>query len=69
MDKYDTIEKNQDGIELSRLIRTIYHLQYEDKQDVIAEVEIDKHIYLFYQKPYQSNADYLESFKAHLKLR
>ena len=27
----------------------------------------DKKVYMFYQAPYQSNADYLKAFKAHLK--
>ena len=34
----------------------------------MAEVETDKQVYLLYQAPYQSNADCLEAFKAHLKV-
>ena len=34
----------------------------------MASVETDKQVYLFYQLPYQLNSDYLEAFKAHLKL-
>ena len=68
MDKYDTTEIYQDRIELAKLIRTICHLQDDDKQYVMAAVETNKQVYMFYQAPYQSNADYLEKFKAHLKL-
>ena len=66
MDKYDAIETDQYGIYLDNLIRTICHLQDDDKQDVMAAVEIDKQLYMFYQAPYQSNVDYLEAFKANL---
>ena len=34
----------------------------------MAAVENNKQVYLSYQSPYYSNADYLEDFKAHLKL-
>ena len=33
-----------------------------------AAVETYKQVYLFYQAPYQSNAEYLAAFKTHLKL-
>ena len=52
MDKYDAIETYWYGIELSNLIWTIYHIQDDDKQDVMAAVEIDKQLYMFYQAPY-----------------
>ena len=68
MDKYDEIGTNQDQIDLSNMIRTICHLQEDNKQDAIAAAEKDKQVYLFYQAPYQSNQDYLEAFKEHLKV-
>ena len=68
MDKYDAIETYQCRIEISNLIQTICHLQDDNKQDAMAAVEKNKKVYLFYQVPYQSNADYLEAFKAHLKV-
>ena len=34
----------------------------------MAAVETNKQVYMVYQAPYHSNADYLEVFKAHLKL-
>ena len=35
----------------------------------MAAVKTDKQAYLFYQGPCQSNVDYLEAFKAHLRVR
>ena len=69
MDKYDVIETDQCGIALSILIRTVCHLQYDDKQGIMAAVETDNQVYMFYPSPYQSNADYLEAFTAHIKVR
>ena len=34
----------------------------------MAAVETDKQVYMVYQAPYHSNADYMEAFKAHIKL-
>ena len=68
MDRYDTTKTNQDGIDLEKLIFSVRHLQDYGKLDVILVVEVNKSVYLFYQEPYQSNPDYLEAFKAHLKL-
>ena len=31
-------------------------------------METDKQVFMFYQIPYQSNADYLEALKVHLKV-
>ena len=56
---YYVIETNQDKIEISNLIRTIWPLQDDNKQDFIASVETYKKVYLFYQAPYKSNADYI----------
>ena len=36
------------------MIRTICHLQDDNKQDVMAAVETDKQVYMFYRGPYQS---------------
>ena len=40
--KYDAIETDQEGIESSYTIRTICHLQDDDKQDVVAIVKTEK---------------------------
>ena len=53
MDTYDVVEMDQDRIEISKVICTIYHLQDDDKQDVMESVETDKQLYLLYQAPYQ----------------
>ena len=55
MDTYNEIETDQDMIELANMIRDICHLQDDDKQDVMAVVEIDKQVYLFCKQPYKSN--------------
>ena len=68
MDTYGVIETDQDSIELSKLIWTICHLQDDYKQDIMAVVETNKQVYIFYQAPYQSNADYLEAFKSHINV-
>ena len=68
MDIYGIIEIYQDMIELAKLIRTICHLQYDDKQDAMTTVETNKQVYLFYQANYDSNEDDLEAFKGHLKV-
>ena len=68
MDKYDIIETYEYGIDIYKLIRTIWHLQYDEKQDIMTAVENYKQVYMFYQSPYQSNADYLESFKVDIKV-
>ena len=59
MDKYDAIETYWYGIKLAKLIWTIYHIQDDDKQDVMSAVEINNQVDMFYQAPYQSNADHL----------
>ena len=64
MDKYDVIETDQESIELENLIWTICHLQDDNKQYVMDTVKNNKQVYMFYQAPYQSNADYLEAFQA-----
>ena len=68
MNTYDKIETDQDGIDLANLIRTIWHLQDDVKKDIISAVETNKQLYLFDQNPYQSNENYLEHFKAHIKV-
>ena len=42
MGKYDIIKIDKDGIEISKLIRTICHLQDDDKQDIMSAVETNK---------------------------
>ena len=61
-------ETYQGGIDIYKPIRAICHLQDDDKQDIMAIVETYKQLYLLYWEPYQLNADYLEAFKANLKL-
>ena len=34
----------------------------------MAIVKTDKQVYLFYQDPYQANAEYMEYFKDHIKV-
>ena len=68
IDKCDAIKTDQDVIDLDKLIQTNFHLQKYYKQGVMATVEINKRVYLFYRGSYQSNSKYLESFKAHLKV-
>ena len=40
---------DQDFIDLENLIRSAWNLQDDDKQDVMAAVETDKPIYMFYK--------------------
>ena len=69
MDKYYAIETGQYGIDLAKPIWNICHPQDDEKKYVMSTVETNKQVYLFYQEPYQSNADYLEAFRAHIKVR
>ena len=41
MDTYDVIKTDQDGIELSNIIHTTFHLQDDNKQDIMSVVETD----------------------------
>ena len=68
IDTDELIETNQDRIDQSKLIRTICHLQDNEKKYVLAAAETDKKVYLFYQAIYQSNEDDLEVFKAHIRV-
>ena len=58
MDRYEIIETYQGSIELTKIIRSVYYLQDNDKQYVMELVETYKQVYLFYQSLYQSNKDY-----------
>ena len=58
MDRYEIIETYQGSIELTKIIRSVYYLQDNDKQYVMELVETYKQVYLFYQSLYQSNEDY-----------
>ena len=53
MDTYDAIKIDQDGIELANPFQTIYHPQDDDIQGIMAVVETNKQVYMFYQAPYQ----------------
>ena len=68
MDTYDVIKNNKDYIELANLVWTISHPKDDYEQDIMTAVGTDKKLYLFYQYPYQSNADYLEYFNMHIKV-
>ena len=68
MDNYDTVETNQDIIDLAKIIFSVYNLQYYNKQYVVAAAETYKQVYLLYKSTYQSNTDQLESFKSHIKV-
>ena len=50
-------------------IHVIFHIQYYNKKYFTVVVETNKQVYMFYQSPYQSNTDYIEVLKAHLKIR
>ena len=41
----------------------------DNKKYAMVVVETYQQVYLFYHLPYQSHADYLETFKAYLKVR
>ena len=68
MDTYDATKTDQYGIELSKLIWNTLQQQDDYKQDSMAAMKTIKQLDMFYQAPYQSNANYLESLKAHLKV-
>ena len=45
MDIYDNINKNQDGLQLANIICSMFHLQDDDKKDLMSGVEMDKQVY------------------------
>ena len=57
MDTYVTIKTDKDEIDLTKMIQTMLHLQDNRKHDVMAAVETNKNVYLFYQSPYKSKTD------------
>ena len=59
MGTYDAIKTDQDGIDLAKLIQTIFHLQDDDKKDIMAAVENNTQLYMFHPSLYLSNANYL----------
>ena len=67
MENYKTIDMDKKGIDTDKLIISDCHLQEDDKQDDMSEVETDKQVHLLYQAPYQPNTEYLKAIKAHLK--
>ena len=69
MDNHESVKINQDCIQQANIVCGVFHLQENYNQYVIAAVEIDKQVYFFSQHPYQYNADCIEAFKAHLKVR
>ena len=58
------ISKNQDGLKLMVLIRNVLHQKDKTEQNTLESVHADKALYLCYQKPDQTNAQYLHAFKA-----
>jgi len=67
MSVYSTIESNQDGIELLKLIQIMCHQHDESKHGNTVIVNLDKRAFLYYQHPNQTNTDYLAKFKAIIK--
>ena len=63
-----TTNMNQYSIELLNIFSSIFHLQDNYKKYAISVVEMDKCVYIFYTGQNQFNMDYLEAFKAHLKV-
>ena len=55
-------------MDFSKITTSSCHLQDNDKQDVMAGEETYKQVHLFYKASYQSNVEYIEAFRAHLKL-
>ena len=68
MYNYDTIKTDQYVIEIANLIRSVFHLQSNDKKYVMDTIEINNQVYLFHHTPYQYNMEYLETFKAQIKV-
>ena len=68
MQNYEATETNKYGFFLAKFIRSVWHLQDNDKKDAVTVVETEKQAYLLYQAPYHSNIDYLEAFKSHLNI-
>ena len=62
------LKLDQYGIEIVKLIHSIWYIQDDNKKDVMTEVESVKQVYLFYKPPYHSSVDYMEEFKSHIKL-
>ena len=42
MDTYDAIETNQYGMEIAKIIHSIFHLQDEGNKDLVDMMETDK---------------------------
>ena len=62
-ESYDTIETDQDRVDLEKLTHSIWHIQDDEKQDAMVVMETNKQFYLTYHRPYQFNTDYPEAFK------
>ena len=55
-------------MELRWIISSAVSTTYSKTKNKMSAAETNKQVHFFYQAPYQSNADYQEIFKAHLKL-
>ena len=64
MSGWETVEDDQDGLELAKLIRDILHQKDEKEQSALECVAADKALFLCYQKAHQSTSEYVEAFKA-----
>ena len=50
---YSIIERDQDGVEVLKLIRGICHLRDDAKEGVMAMVQSDKRLFIFFQRTNQ----------------
>ena len=64
MKDWESVEDDQDGLELAKLIRDILHQKDEKEQSALECVAADKALFLCYQKAHQSTAEYVETFEA-----
>ena len=64
MRDWESVEDDQDGLELAKLIRDILHQKDEKEQSALESVDADKALFLCYQKAHQTTAEYVETFKA-----
>ena len=63
MPGFEAAATAMDGITLLGLFRSVCHQHDDTKQGTMTVVQTDKRAFLYYQKPSQSNVDYLAEFK------
>ena len=64
MPGFEAVATSMYGITLLGLFRSVCHQHDGTKQGTMAVVQTDKRAFLYYQKPSQSNVDYLAEFKS-----